>query len=156
MRGISRRFVVYLVSAALLVVWARRALPTGRLWKTVAQPIAKGSSEDPAMFPKLEFPTRYSHQVENVPAPKKIKTGNTNSKHKSLETVGSKTDLEAKTDSLLAQWISKEKEASDQQGTLTSDHNHAKSGSKMVAGNTPAQETQPGQSGIMRSKTPSR
>ena len=156
MRRLSRRLVAYLVSAALLVVWARRALPTGRLWKTVAQPIAKGSSEDPATFPKLQFATRYSHQVENVPAPKKIEMGNTNAKDKTLKTVGSKMDLEAKTDSLLAQWISKEKEASDQQGISTSDDNHAKSGTKMVVGNSGAQETQPGRSGIMRSKPPSR
>lgn len=112
MRRLSRKLVAYLVFAALLVFWARRALPTGGWY---GRATGKGSPAEPATFPKLEDPSRYSHHVENVPAPKIASTGNTNWKDKTLEVGGGRTDLAAKTDNLLAQWISKEKEASNTQ-----------------------------------------
>lgn len=131
MRRLPKRLIVYLVFAALLVFGARRALPTQGLW---GRATGQGSPAEPATFPQLGDPSRYSHQVENVPAPKIATMGNTDRKDMTVEVGGGRMDLAAGTDNLLAQWISKEREASDSQDRSTPVNHQAEDGSEGAAG----------------------
>ncbi|KAI4225661.1 MAG: hypothetical protein L6R36_003741 [Xanthoria steineri] len=140
MRRLPRRLVVCLVFTALLVFGVRRALPTQGLW---GRATGQESPAEPATFPQLGDPARYSHQVENVPAPKIATMGNTNRKDKTLEVGGGRMDLAAGTDNLLAQWISKEREASDSQDRSTPVNHQAEDGSEGAAVNPGASQETP-------------
>ena len=124
MRRLSRRRVLYLVFAALLVLIARRALPTSKMWGPLGRQRGTGYLVRSETFPKYNIPSRYSHQVENVPAPRRADTETTDRKDKPVAVVGSSADLVAKTDSLLAQWVSKEQEASISKDSSISDREH--------------------------------
>ncbi|KAL8673772.1 MAG: hypothetical protein Q9168_001833 [Polycauliona sp. 1 TL-2023] len=132
-----------------MVFCAQCALPTSRLWQTVPRPLAKERPGAPATFPKLQYPSRYSHQVENVPAPpQKASVGGFDGKDK-IDVGGKKMDLEAKTDNLLAEWISKEKTGSNAPEISDLDGQQARDGNGMMAGNPGAsQQTSQAVSGI--------
>ncbi|KAL8731789.1 MAG: hypothetical protein Q9166_003236 [cf. Caloplaca sp. 2 TL-2023] len=128
-RRLSKRLIAYLLLAALLVFWARRTLPSRRIWAESTLRSGNERSEQPASAVKNGDASRYSHWVENVPAPPKANTGETNLKDKFVGRVGSRADLEAKTDNMLAQWIAREQEASNSEDSQNQDEHRPGDGS---------------------------
>ncbi|KAL8680449.1 MAG: hypothetical protein Q9186_003347 [Xanthomendoza sp. 1 TL-2023] len=136
MKRLSKRLIAYLLLAALLVFWAPRAFPTR---DQVRQQTAKSGAEQH----KNKDASRYSHQVEDFPAARKVNPGNTDRKQEVVVGVaGGKLDLAAKTDNLLAQWIAREQEVKSSESATSSkdDDDQTGEGSERVVQSTAASE----------------
>ncbi|KAI4225407.1 MAG: hypothetical protein L6R40_008370 [Gallowayella cf. fulva] len=134
MRRLSKRLVAYILLAALLLLWTRRALPTWESRDRTGPHSPQDKSQEQGSTTGNKDSSRYPHQVENFPAGGQAKSENTVGKDKIIGATGAKLDLAGKTDNLLAQWIAQE------QGVKGSGNHHLGDASEEAMGKPAASQ----------------